>query len=92
MGWNRGENEFSVQPRKRGESLRLNVVGPSLPGAGCLCSFWRLPLTDLVPTLALACHPSERNKDILPDHMVGSSPALAGSQFTLPLLILGPVY
>lgn len=67
----------------------FNVLCPSLPGAGCLCSFWRLTLTGLVPTFALACHPSERNKDILPGHRVGRSPALAGSQFALSLSHFG---
>ena len=62
----------------------------SQPSRCCLCSFWRLTLTSLVLTLALACHPSKRNKDFLPDHMAGNSPALAGSQFALPLSFCVP--
>lgn len=37
MGWNRGENEFSVQSSEHGERLRLaSILRPSLPGTGCL--------------------------------------------------------
>lgn len=79
-----GEKMNFLSDRASVENRSLfSVLCPSLPGAGCLCSFWRLILTGLVPTFALACHPSERNKDILPDHRVGRSPALAGSQFVL---------
>lgn len=85
FGVNMGENEFSVRPSIREESLRFfQVLSPRLPGSGCLCSLLGLRLKDPAPSLSWRATSQGGLPKAVPQYCrAGRSPSPASSSFSL---------